>query len=387
MVFEPVALRSVLPPGLEQADDGAGFALFYLSDSSNLFPPSSAFYVGVFLKGRDAPDGSPGIFVAQGYYSNAANLEVSRAYSLRFDTGWADIDVCDDVITARGGPLGSTAVEFVLRRLNDQLPLTMGTHQYYGERAGGLTTYSLAFAARLFPCSTAAVDIRPDAPPVLQQLTPLRVTGASYVSGAPLHFSRPRAVASTEIVTASDAAHSAILQVLSDLGKAAAVVAEDGSVLSITTQGRRTLTPLLRGERVQASTHVDQQKLMNLIGEAAHARGDGTPRRLVLHPSPEETLIVQAANYRGGWQGTPCALLLLSSTASTTNTALDLTLLGLTPAESRIATEMANGRTARETAAVLGLKENTVRSSLKVVYDKLNVTNKAELANLVSELR
>lgn len=53
-----------------------------------------------------------------------------------------------------------------------------------------------------------------------------------------------------------------------------------------------------------------RQKLMNLIGEAAHARGDVAPRRLV----PEETLVVQAANYRGGWQGTPCALLLLSST-------------------------------------------------------------------------
>ena len=119
-------------------------------------------------------------------------------------------------------------MEFGFRRQNDRQPLTMGTHQYYGEGAGGLTTYSLAFAARLFACETTGVNVRPDAPPVLRRLTPKRITGSSYVSGAPLHFSRPRVVTSSEVITASDAAHSAILQVLADLGKPAAVVTEGG---------------------------------------------------------------------------------------------------------------------------------------------------------------
>jgi hypothetical protein len=78
LAFDIDAIRAVLPPELEPSLDATGFALFYTSAGSETLPPSSAFYLGVFLDGRDAPDGSPGVFVADGYYSNEANLEVSR---------------------------------------------------------------------------------------------------------------------------------------------------------------------------------------------------------------------------------------------------------------------------------------------------------------------
>ena len=228
--LDAAAVRAVLPAELEPSEDCSGFALFYTSASSNLLPPSTTFYVGVFLKGRDAPDGSPGIFVADGYYSNEANLEASKNYSTRFNAGRAEIEVDNGVITGRGGPKGEAAVEFTLRRYENHPPLMLGTHQYFCESPGGLTTYSLAFAARLFDCETVSLRVSPTAPPLLKLLAPTKVIRASYVPGAPLNFSKPRAIASYEQITSPDAAHIAVVDVLAHVGRAAVVVGEDGQV-------------------------------------------------------------------------------------------------------------------------------------------------------------
>jgi DNA-binding CsgD family transcriptional regulator len=53
---------------------------------------------------------------------------------------------------------------------------------------------------------------------------------------------------------------------------------------------------------------------------------------------------------------------------------------GLTAAERRVATRVAEGRTNREVAATLFLGERTVESHLSRVYAKLGVRSRAELA-------
>ena len=164
--LDPVSVRAALPELLEPADDTSGFVLFYTEDEApdGSAAPVSGFYAGVFLKGRDAPDGSPGIFVAQGYYSNdLITLEFARTYSARFKAGQVVIDVDGEIIKGYSGATGSAGVEFAVRRHSDKQPLTLGTHQYFGERPGGLTTYSVAFAARFFECET--LSSRPPPPP------------------------------------------------------------------------------------------------------------------------------------------------------------------------------------------------------------------------------
>lgn len=53
---------------------------------------------------------------------------------------------------------------------------------------------------------------------------------------------------------------------------------------------------------------------------------------------------------------------------------------GLTPAERRVATLVAEGRTNREVASALFLAERTVASHLSHVYAKLGVRSRTELA-------
>ncbi|HEX7311677.1 MAG TPA: AAA family ATPase [Gaiellaceae bacterium] len=60
---------------------------------------------------------------------------------------------------------------------------------------------------------------------------------------------------------------------------------------------------------------------------------------------------------------------------------------GLTPAESRVAKLVAEGRTNREVAAALFLGERTVESHLSHVYAKLGVRSRTELARALSPAR
>jgi DNA-binding CsgD family transcriptional regulator len=63
-----------------------------------------------------------------------------------------------------------------------------------------------------------------------------------------------------------------------------------------------------------------------------------------------------------------------------------LQLLGLTPAEARIAAVVGAGLSPREAALWLGLQQSTVRSALKLIYNKLDVRRQTELALIVARL-
>ena len=60
-------------------------------------------------------------------------------------------------------------------------------------------------------------------------------------------------------------------------------------------------------------------------------------------------------------------------------------LFGATPAESRVAAQFAEGLTAREVAATLGVKEATVRGQLKSVFAKTGVNKAKDLVRLAVE--
>ena len=60
--------------------------------------------------------------------------------------------------------------------------------------------------------------------------------------------------------------------------------------------------------------------------------------------------------------------------------------LGLTVAEARVAAMVGGGRSSRETAASLGVTEGTVRSHLKHVFSKTEVSRQSELTRLVQAL-
>jgi DNA-binding NarL/FixJ family response regulator len=60
-------------------------------------------------------------------------------------------------------------------------------------------------------------------------------------------------------------------------------------------------------------------------------------------------------------------------------------LESLTPRELAVAAAFGEGRSHKAIAARFGLSPATVRHYLRTIYTKTNVSNKAELANLLNE--
>ena len=61
-------------------------------------------------------------------------------------------------------------------------------------------------------------------------------------------------------------------------------------------------------------------------------------------------------------------------------------LFGLTPAESDVATALARGETPEAIGERRGASISTVRSQIRAVYDKLDVSRQTELAWLLAKL-
>jgi DNA-binding CsgD family transcriptional regulator len=61
-------------------------------------------------------------------------------------------------------------------------------------------------------------------------------------------------------------------------------------------------------------------------------------------------------------------------------------MMGLTHAEARLGALIGGGLSAKQAAAELSISENTARSTLKSVYDKLGIGKQAELGHLVARL-
>lgn len=385
--FSAERLRAALPPELEPADNHQAFLLIFTADYPEADPARSGAFLGVYLKGRDAPDGSPGIFVTDGLYDY--DLDVARAYTTRFEPGAAEISIAGDDVTGRLDAANGPAIEFALRVRRNERVLNMGTHQYFGLRLGGLNTYSIAFAARVHRADLTRLTVRKEATGLIGAITRDSVIGANYTPSAPLTFSRPRAIAPHEPIAAADTAHLAILEVLASVGRAAVVVDAAGHVLFGNPRGLEATAPLLKGGRLSASTAQEQAQLAQLLNEAAHLRTPPTGERLALHRPDGSPVLVQAGSYRGGWNGVATALLMIYDPRAEAQfgPVQGLELLGLTPSEARIAAAIGSGLSARAASETLTLSENTVRSALKAIYAKLGISSRTQLASIVAQLR
>jgi DNA-binding CsgD family transcriptional regulator len=137
--------------------------------------------------------------------------------------------------------------------------------------------------------------------------------------------------------------------------------------------------------RVCATHREDQRALEALLAAADTARPHSpiSVRRLSGQP-----LIVDAVPIGDGLTGRKAILLLLNDPAypARGSAGLSLQLLGLTPAEARIAELVGSGLSPRETAGEVDNSEGTVRTSLARVYQKLGINRQAELARLVTRL-
>jgi DNA-binding CsgD family transcriptional regulator len=118
---------------------------------------------------------------------------------------------------------------------------------------------------------------------------------------------------------------------------------------------------------------------------------DNTPAREAVALSrdgQENALIVQAMRIDPDLTGEPGVLLLFTDPLHEEigQPTAGFQLLGLTPGEARVAAFVGGGHSVRDAALAFGIAESTVRSVLKVSYQKLNIGKQSELAKIAARL-
>ena len=168
-----------------------------------------------------------------------------------------------------------------------------------------------------------------------------------------------------------------------------------GRIVAVNDRARDTLRRgdglLDRGGFLRARSSIDDADLQGLLARALpRTGGQGSSGsmavrrspgllRLVLHISP-------AGNARAVFhvRGVAALVLLVDpENRRKTDAGLVSATLGLTPAEGSVAVLLASGRTVRDAAVATGRKESTIRWHVGQIYNKLGISNRAELAQLV----
>ena len=168
-----------------------------------------------------------------------------------------------------------------------------------------------------------------------------------------------------------------------------------GRILAVNDRGRSLLrygeSLLDEGGVLQAGAPDDQRRLERLVADALPTsnavavsgsmllgRSSGLPP-LVVHVTP---VGVPQPDY-GARHVAALVLMVEPGRWPRIDPGLVATTLGLTPAESRVAVWLAEGKSVRDMATATGLTEGAIYWHLKQIYRKLPISRQVDLVRLV----
>jgi DNA-binding CsgD family transcriptional regulator len=167
-----------------------------------------------------------------------------------------------------------------------------------------------------------------------------------------------------------------------------------GAVVSTNSSAEAVFDDWMRVTHRCLRIRDDQSRsAMDAVLRAVGIPGDGSPQHpsIVVRRGPKRPVIVRALPIDGAasypFLGARTLLLLTDLDARSRPEHPDLArIFGLTPAESRLAAEIASGFSLDETADRLGIARETARNQLKTVMAKTDTHKQGELVGLLSRV-
>jgi DNA-binding CsgD family transcriptional regulator/PAS domain-containing protein len=172
------------------------------------------------------------------------------------------------------------------------------------------------------------------------------------------------------------------------------VVELDGRLRHANPQGERMLAEAsglsVLGGRLTATDFADAERLRALIARAVGPEkrvGGGLSIRRPGRAPLTVTAVPVGAERLSLFQAAPGAVLCVTDpeAVASASTSYLREQYGLTPAQSKVAQALLQGRTPREAAEEMGLSFFTVRAHLAQVFEKTGVRRQAELVSLLSK--
>lgn len=395
VTFDPDAARQLLPSSLQPAPGFVGGFSCYVAPHGWGITPFNSTFTWIEIEGFDSADGSKGRYQPFGYYSDKAGRYFSRT-SRNYFVGDTRCRNEDRLATAVGGLPDQPLIRMRMRSSGKVEPLGSGIHYYLNRgHDGGLRVFPVPYSGAVSLAEPLSVEI----------IAPM---------GHPLHLMKPRSLnwaftADTLIATLgvnykvsefgtveSDDFRTSLITLLSRMGRGGILLTADARVLHMNEPAAKLLSDGLKviGNRLRCSDRVAQDRLDSLLSDPRKA--SPTPV-LIPRPSGRQPLLAQAMpvgqsdlySATPPSQSPPATILLLTDpeTQPEGDITKTLELLGLTPAEARIAALVGAGHSPRETAELLGITEGTTRTQLNRIYDKLGISRQSGLAKLVGRLQ
>jgi DNA-binding CsgD family transcriptional regulator len=262
-----------------------------------------------------------------------------------------------------------------------------GISRYLGRQPGGpgFTSYTIAFAAEMAPVADQAVEFLPGASEALGVVQPLEFTWTIVTHDMAMTFSPPRLLGEAPETLAEDARGAGLVRLFSSMGRPAAMVETSGRVVTLNLAAEA----LVRERRLPLAGGTLDAALRPLLAQAARGGVEAVSGPMALdNREGSLPLIARAMPLDPGAAGPGRLLVLFDDPigAAAHDPVPALELLGLTPAEARIASMVGAGLSPREAAGKLDNSEGTVRTTLTRIYEKLDIGRQGELARIVTRL-
>lgn len=178
--------------------------------------------------------------------------------------------------------------------------------------------------------------------------------------------------------------------VLDSLGR---VVFSNSAAERSLGDGLELIDGRLRIEAMSACEAIDNALVALAAGDARMSLAETSPilvprqradRPLVLYMLPVTSVPIEAGQLLGNAR--VIVLVMDSDAGSPPDPSLIRDIMGLTLGEARVASLVGTGLPPREVAARLGIAEETVRTVLKRVFEKVGVSRQSELTALLTRL-
>lgn len=376
---DKAAARALVPPELSPTSASVA-AITIWHSATGTFGPVSGMLVAIEVEGLDSADGSPALFLCAHHIAEPALGAVRHGFFV--DAGPmdplspADFDAPTVVARRQGEPLLSMSL-----RPATTSPGDSGMLNYVGRNhRRELVVYNTPYNYRADDAEVVDFALGPALSPQLRALAPREVLFA--YTFAELNFSWGVPVPISASLNRRQHDADALLELV---GRPAAVVTATGDILNASDGARAILGNGTLLTRVGAE--------WSALGAAiAAATSDVAPRPSGPLPlsvgEVSRLLIGQVVPLRQRHNGQPVALLLMTDRerAPSGDTTPTLELLGLTPAEARLAALVGGGLSPGAAARALWITQNTARTSLHIIYDKLGVHRMSGLVKLVTQI-
>lgn len=389
--FDPAEVRRFLPDELTGTESGWGIITAYTAREAWGIGPHSCFYFGFEVEGHDSPDGGSAIYMAKTYYSANALQAFRAGQNRNYLEGEARWESSQWPMSMVGEVGGRQALRISAEAPASPLLHKEGINRYIGQHPqGGLSSFFISFSSPYCEVQNPAIEFLDGAGGLYAPPDPLGFVWPIHIANMSMTYSPVRRLGVDDDSAVAEAAAAALLDAFARLGRAAAILSPSNAVMRLNDAAhalaqRGGISLGQNGELGGAA-----QDIARLQAATAEARGGRRLSEAVVIGAADgsDPILCQAMAIDPAIAGPGHVLVFFDDPAKPLHQDVVplLRLYGLTLAEAKVAGLVGAGRSPRDVAGELELTLNTVRSALKIAFDKLGISRQSELAMIVARL-